>query len=225
MELLHPDVTWSLCGIWHGCLLPSEILSSAAFWNTTCYWFSSSFSLSSTGCIRLAQPLITCEPHLGHCPWPLLFFLRLLSLSNLTHSCGATYICKQMTLKHASPAQKLSLSTRPKYPVPYWTPPTAYFASTSNSTFLKMEKWNLLLPPSVPPPIFLVTQWHHRSLIILASLVFLTPFPFLFTSFSIPTAALIQVPITSPQAYCNDLQPIFVPGLAFSNSSSILKSK
>ena len=75
---------------------------SIAFWDTACYWFSSSFSISSAGCICLAQPLITCEPQLGHWPWPLLFFLHLFSLSNLTHSCGPTTICKQMTPKYVS---------------------------------------------------------------------------------------------------------------------------
>lgn len=104
MDLFHRDITWYLCGICHCCLFPSEIFSSIAFWDIICYWFSSSFSISSAGCTCLAQPLITCEPQLGHCPWPLLFFLHLFSLSNLTHSCGPTTICKQMTPKYISPA-------------------------------------------------------------------------------------------------------------------------
>lgn len=65
----------------------------------------------------LAQPLITCEPHL-HCPWLLLFLSHLPSLSNLTRSCGPTTTYKQVTTKHASQARGLSLAHDPTIPSP-----------------------------------------------------------------------------------------------------------
>lgn len=174
-----PFPSWhDLIPLWHLTLLPPS------FWNILFYGFLRHHLLL----VLLFLLHLFCWLYMpcptfnylwtpaGHCPWPLLLFPYLFSLSNFTHSCGPTTICTHMTLKCVPLAQRLSLSTRPKYPVPYWTFPPAYFASTSGSRFLKW-KTELIIILLSPSSYISCHTWHQHSLIILGSLTFLVSFP------------------------------------------------